>query len=57
MWGPNQIDDVQDLRVFVNRLRQKIEADASDPRILVTETGVGYRLAVPPWRTPAGGGP
>lgn len=57
VWGPGGVDDVQDLRVVVSRLRQKIEVDASDPRILLTETGVGYRLAVPPWRTPVGGGP
>ena len=35
------------LRVFVGRLRQKIEVDATRPRLLLTETGVGYRLAAP----------
>lgn len=47
VWGPSHGDDAQYLRVFVSRLRQKIEVDASQPRLLVTESGVGYRLAAP----------
>ena len=47
IWGQNHGDHAQYLRVFVSRLRQKIEIDASDPRLLLTETGVGYRLADP----------
>lgn len=39
-WG-----DVQQLRVYVRQIRQKIEADPERPRYLLTETGVGYRLA------------
>jgi two-component system KDP operon response regulator KdpE len=39
--------DVHYLRIFVRKLRQKIEADPTQPRILVTELGIGYRLAVP----------
>ncbi|CAH2601793.1 DNA-binding transcriptional activator KdpE [Rhodovastum atsumiense] len=38
--------DVQQLRVYVRQLRQKIEADPERPRHVVTETGVGYRLVV-----------
>jgi hypothetical protein len=33
------------LRIFVRKLRQKIEPDPNAPRILITELGVGYRLA------------
>ncbi len=47
VWGPDHVDQLQSLRVFVGRLRQKIEADASQPRILLNEPGVGYRLAAP----------
>ncbi len=38
--------DVQQLRVYVRQVRQKIEADPEQPRHILTETGVGYRLAV-----------
>ena len=37
--------DVQQLRVYVRQIRQKIEADPERPRHILTETGVGYRLA------------
>ena len=47
VWGPAHAEDAQYLRVFVRRLRQKIEADAADPRRLLTESGVGYRLVDP----------
>lgn len=44
IWGPAHVDDTQYLRVFVGQLRQKIEQDPSDPRIILTEPGVGYRF-------------
>ncbi len=47
IWGPSQDDNAQYLRVFVSRLRQKIERDPTQPRLLLTEAGVGYRLAAP----------
>jgi two-component system KDP operon response regulator KdpE len=47
VWGPNHEEHSQYLRVFVSRLRQKIEVDAAVPRLLLTESGVGYRLALP----------
>jgi two-component system, OmpR family, KDP operon response regulator KdpE len=47
VWGPSHGDDAQYLRVFVSRLRQKIEIDPAEPRLLLTESGVGYRLAAP----------
>jgi two-component system KDP operon response regulator KdpE len=39
--------DAQYLRVYVRKLRQKIEADPERPRYILTETGVGYRLRSP----------
>jgi two-component system, OmpR family, KDP operon response regulator KdpE len=45
VWGPNQTDQAQYLRVYVAQLRRKLEADPSRPRYLLTEPGVGYRLA------------
>lgn len=47
VWGPAHAEDVQYLRVLMRQLRQKIEAEPSNPRILLTESGVGYRLAIP----------
>ncbi len=44
LWGAG--GDVQQLRVYVRQVRQKIEPDPERPRYLLTETGVGYRLAV-----------
>ena len=43
LWGAS--GDVQQLRVYVRQIRQKIEADPERPRYILTETGVGYRLA------------
>lgn len=47
VWGPAHRDDVQYLRVFVRKLRGRIEADPARPRYLLTELGVGYRLRSP----------
>jgi len=44
LWGPAHADDVYVLRVYINQLRQKLEADPSLPKLIVTEPGVGYRL-------------
>jgi two-component system, OmpR family, KDP operon response regulator KdpE len=44
IWNGNQRDNIQYLRILVRKLRQKIEADPNRPRLLVTESGVGYRL-------------
>jgi len=48
VWGTPHVDDVHYLRIVVRKLRQKIEADATKPQILLTELGIGYRLAMPP---------
>jgi two-component system KDP operon response regulator KdpE len=45
VWGPGAVDQTHYLRVYMGQLRHKIEADAAQPRYLLTETGVGYRLA------------
>ena len=44
IWSGNQRDNIQYLRILVRKLRQKIETDTNRPRLLVTESGVGYRL-------------
>jgi two-component system, OmpR family, KDP operon response regulator KdpE len=45
VWGAQHLHDTHYLRIFVRKLRQKIEADPTQPRILLTELGIGYRLA------------
>ena len=45
VWGPAHTQDTQYLRVYVGHLRQKIEDNPDDPRIIITEPGVGYRIA------------
>ncbi len=45
VWGPAHTEDTQYLRVYIGQLRQKIEAHADDPRIILTEPGIGYRIA------------
>jgi two-component system KDP operon response regulator KdpE len=47
VWGPDYGGEQEYLRVFVNRLRKKIEASPSSPKFLVTEPWVGYRLELP----------
>ncbi len=44
VWGPDQIQETHYLRVFMAGLRRKIETDPAQPRYLLTEQGVGYRL-------------
>src|SRR6202044_3428816 len=44
VWGPERQDDSRSLRVCVKNLRAKLEPDPRQPRYLVTETGLGYRL-------------
>jgi two-component system, OmpR family, KDP operon response regulator KdpE len=46
VWGNAHSDDAHYLRIFVRKLRQKIEKDPTQPRILTTELGVGYRLSI-----------
>ena len=44
VWGPDKVDQAHYLRIYMQQLRQKIEADPARPRHLLTEIGVGYRL-------------
>jgi two-component system, OmpR family, KDP operon response regulator KdpE len=44
--GPGYEDAIGSLRVYITNLRKKLEADPSEPRLIVTEPGVGYRLKV-----------
>jgi two-component system KDP operon response regulator KdpE len=46
VWGPEYEGETQYLRVYVAQLRRKLDADPSDPKLLTTEPGVGYRLQV-----------
>jgi two-component system, OmpR family, KDP operon response regulator KdpE len=43
IWG-GHAGNIQYLRILVRKLRQKIETDATQPRLIVSESGVGYRL-------------
>lgn len=45
VWGAEQVDQLHYLRIYMGHLRAKLEADHAEPRYLLTELGVGYRLA------------
>ncbi len=45
VWGPNHTEEAHYLRVYMAQLRRKLEVDPAQPRYLLTEPGVGYRLA------------
>ncbi len=45
VWGPAHTEDTQYLRVYVGQLRQKFEENPDDPRLILTESGIGYRIA------------
>jgi two-component system KDP operon response regulator KdpE len=52
VWGQEYRDDLDYLRAYVRYLRQKLEANPANPRLIVTSQGVGYMLACPePSRT------
>ena len=44
VWGPAQQEQIDYLRVAIRALRQKLEASPSEPRLILNEPGVGYRL-------------
>jgi len=46
VWGPSHAEDCHYLRIYMSQLRHKLEADPTQPRHLITESGVGYRLQV-----------
>ena len=47
VWGSEHVEERKYLRVFINRLRKKIEASSREPKFLLTEPFVGYRLQTP----------
>ena len=47
VWGPDYGDELEYVRVFINRLRKKIEPDPSKPQFLVTDAWAGYRFQLP----------
>jgi two-component system KDP operon response regulator KdpE len=46
VWGPHAVEHTHYARVYMTQLRRKLEADATRPKYLVTEPGVGYRLRI-----------
>jgi two-component system KDP operon response regulator KdpE len=44
IWGPAHVHDMQYLRVFIGQLRQKIERDPAEPKLILTQPGIGYRF-------------
>jgi two-component system KDP operon response regulator KdpE len=47
VWGPSNADNGHYLRIYMGHLRHKLEDDPAQPRYLITETAVGYRLLLP----------
>ena len=47
VWGPEYVDNVDYTKLYIWRLRQKLEKDPSSPRYILTERGIGYRMARP----------
>lgn len=45
VWGPNKIDCIHYAHIYMTHLRRKLEPDPMSPIYLLTETGIGYRLA------------
>ncbi len=46
VWGPEYGQEIEYLRVYIGRLRQKVEEDPADPQYLLTERGIGYLFCV-----------
>lgn len=46
VWGAAHAQDTQYLRVVIGQLRQKLEIDPAHPALVLTESGIGYRLEV-----------
>ncbi len=44
VWGPEYEGELHYLRVYTQQIRTKIEVDPTQPKLLITETGIGYRL-------------
>jgi two-component system KDP operon response regulator KdpE len=46
IWGPSHVEHAHYLRIYMGQLRHKLEHDPAQPRCLLTEAGVGYRLVL-----------
>jgi two-component system KDP operon response regulator KdpE len=46
VWGPAHTQDAQYLRTFIGQIRSKIEKNPSQPALILTEPGIGYRMEV-----------
>ena len=57
VWGPGRVEHTPYLRVFMASLRQKLEDDPTQPKLIITETGVGYRLMAATESSPESGEP
>jgi two-component system KDP operon response regulator KdpE len=44
VWGPSHVEQTHYVRIYMQHLRQKLEANPAQPKHLLTETAVGYRL-------------
>lgn len=44
VWGAGHVEDVQYLRVYIGQLREKLDDEATAPRLIANEPGIGYRL-------------
>jgi len=44
VWDPAEVDKIEYLRVYMRQLRKKLEDDPEQPKVLVTEPGIGYRF-------------
>ena len=53
VWGPTHAQDTHYLRIYMRQLREKLEPDPAQPRYLLTEIGVGYRLSAEEQTVPA----
>jgi len=47
VWGPDYGEETESLRVVINQLRKKLEADPARPKYILTEPWVGYRFQPP----------
>ena len=47
IWGPEYLGEFDYLRIYIRRLREKIEPDPQQPRYILTERGLGYKFAEP----------
>ena len=48
VWGAEHVTDTGYLRLYISQLRKKLEPEPSNPRYLITDAGMGYRLVLDP---------